>query len=610
MAATVSEPFLPPAASPTPLAATTLPGSEASNISEAPKNDNWRFIEPQPIREDQVENAVKFLSHPKVKGSPIVYRRSFLEKKGLSREEIDEAFRRVPDPPSDSSTGTLPTAGAQSTPVAIPKQMPAMQPGGGQLAVTQPKSTSWAQMVLALGVLTAAGAGAGILTKRFLLPKFKHWIRYVVLGESAPVETIKPKKLNPVEEATAQAAAAAAAAATAATQMAGAMQEIAHSRAEDRQRLDNIIRAVEAQTQELKNALAGMKDAALSSEITKYPRSVPVSGQANGFDSLDYWKGQTNGSRPSSASEIRGDKAFRAPNSASIPEHANGSYNLGHQARSMTASPTSVPTQAPHSQSYMDVIAMLERGEKPPGIREVNDKPPNPNQPPSNPRLQPRPKPWEKSSSEARPISPIYNSEVEQQPGRHVENRNIANNVGYNSTVRTEAASSSGTGGSSEPWWRKKTEAEVLPSPPTVKITEVDPVTENEVPPVQASVPSPAVYNQGTRSGWVPPSVPQPIYPGAHEAIRRPKSAVGSSSSSQFVGESGYGSGSAPLNSLPPSQNGEAVVEVPAEGATPTEQSMHQPEQHDVVSVEREPDVTETALVDPNRTFKDVVNED
>ncbi|RLN11819.1 hypothetical protein C2845_PM09G10080 [Panicum miliaceum] len=36
---------------------------------------------PQPMREDYVENAVKFLSHPKVRGSPIVYRRSFLEKK-------------------------------------------------------------------------------------------------------------------------------------------------------------------------------------------------------------------------------------------------------------------------------------------------------------------------------------------------------------------------------------------------------------------------------------------------------------------------------------------------------------------------------------------------
>jgi len=47
---------------------------------------------PQPMREDYVENAVKFLSHPKVRGSPVVYRGCFLEKKGLTFQEIDEAF--------------------------------------------------------------------------------------------------------------------------------------------------------------------------------------------------------------------------------------------------------------------------------------------------------------------------------------------------------------------------------------------------------------------------------------------------------------------------------------------------------------------------------------
>lgn len=54
------------------------------------------FVNSEPIREDQVQNAVKFLSHPKVRGSPVMYRRSFLERKGLTKEEIDEAFRRVP----------------------------------------------------------------------------------------------------------------------------------------------------------------------------------------------------------------------------------------------------------------------------------------------------------------------------------------------------------------------------------------------------------------------------------------------------------------------------------------------------------------------------------
>ncbi|GMQ10308.1 hypothetical protein CsSME_00053362 [Camellia sinensis var. sinensis] len=56
------------------------------------------FVNSEPMREEQVQNAVKFLSHPKVRGSPVIYRRSFLEKKGLTKEEIDEAFRRVIHP--------------------------------------------------------------------------------------------------------------------------------------------------------------------------------------------------------------------------------------------------------------------------------------------------------------------------------------------------------------------------------------------------------------------------------------------------------------------------------------------------------------------------------
>ena len=41
---------------------------------------------------------------------------------------------------------------------------------------------------------------------------------------------------------------------------------------------------------------------------------------------------------------------------------------------------------------------MLERGETPPGIRDdINDKPPNPEQPPPPARMKPLPKPWEKS---------------------------------------------------------------------------------------------------------------------------------------------------------------------------------------------------------------------
>ncbi|XP_015692791.1 peroxisomal membrane protein PEX14-like [Oryza brachyantha] len=57
---------------------------------------------PEPMREELVQSAVSFLKHPKVLASSDVQRRSFLEKKGLTVDEIDEAFRRLLSPSSDS----------------------------------------------------------------------------------------------------------------------------------------------------------------------------------------------------------------------------------------------------------------------------------------------------------------------------------------------------------------------------------------------------------------------------------------------------------------------------------------------------------------------------
>lgn len=71
-------------------------GQDAKGEGTKETSEKSIFVNSEPMREEQVQNAVKFLSHPKVRGSPVIYRRSFLEKKGLTKEEIDEAFHRVP----------------------------------------------------------------------------------------------------------------------------------------------------------------------------------------------------------------------------------------------------------------------------------------------------------------------------------------------------------------------------------------------------------------------------------------------------------------------------------------------------------------------------------
>ncbi|VAH23312.1 unnamed protein product [Triticum turgidum subsp. durum] len=65
----------------------------------------------EPVREELVQSAVSFLSHPKVVASSDVQRRSFLENKGLTMDEIEEAFRRLLlSPPSNSPETVTPVA--------------------------------------------------------------------------------------------------------------------------------------------------------------------------------------------------------------------------------------------------------------------------------------------------------------------------------------------------------------------------------------------------------------------------------------------------------------------------------------------------------------------
>jgi hypothetical protein len=89
-----------------------------------------------------------------------------------------------------------------------------------------------------------------------------------------------------------------------------------------------------------------------------------------------------------------------------------------------------------HPASYMEVLEMLERGETPPGIRDdINDKPPNPEQPPPPARMKPLPKPWEQRDigvgiDATTPVAHnlIGNSSLENGGGDDGTNENTNNN--------------------------------------------------------------------------------------------------------------------------------------------------------------------------------------
>ncbi|KAE8662226.1 putative carbonic anhydrase [Hibiscus syriacus] len=143
----------------------------------------------------------------------------------------------------------------------------------------------------------------------------------------------------------------------------------------------------------------------------------------------------------------------------------------------------------------MQIMEMIQRGEKPSNIREVNDMPPNPNQQLSNPRIAPRSKPWETQNGSRHVL--------QSQTSAEGLNQNRQGNGLLNYPVDDE---------SSTPWWQRK----------NGRITEIEKEDEakaagpygvrtNEQPTVQYS--------------WVPPQPPPLAMAEAAEAIRLPKSA-------------------------------------------------------------------------------------
>ncbi|GAB4845672.1 hypothetical protein Ancab_039074 [Ancistrocladus abbreviatus] len=165
-------------------------------------------------------------------------------------------------------------------------------------------------------------------------------------------------------------------------------------------------------------------------------------------------------------------------------------------SRSVRSSSPAPSAEPPHPKSYMEIMAMIQRGERPPNIREINDLPPNPNQPISNPSLAPRSKPWEVS---------------EPPNGTGLTPRPQGVSDGSSSMVQDNGITYQINGNSSAAWWQQK----------NVRITEI----ENEDGFTTATNGMKPV-DQPPQRKWVPPQPPPVALPEAALAIRQPKSSV------------------------------------------------------------------------------------
>ncbi|XP_042392873.1 peroxisomal membrane protein PEX14-like isoform X1 [Zingiber officinale] len=447
------------------------------------------FTIPEPVREDQVQNAVNFLSHPKVRGSPVLYRRAFLEKKGLRKEEIDEAFRRVPDPSLNAEAVEAPIADqanktiTQPTSVTLQPQVP-YQISKQSPSIPSPTTSfhqlkfHWSQAIFVLGLLAASGAGMAVLFKKMFVPKLKAWVRKVV-AEKNDFKLINRSKANVAEEA----AEAAKAAASAAAVVAVASQEFVNAKHEERKYFETFTRLLDVQLEEMKS-------------IGNVIRKIEVSRKELTDDNDLHTNRQSDISKGIINNPWGTDQVDHSSSSTLGAQHqkVNGSLNMKFgTVRPLSNPPSTIPTPPPsHPKSYMEIIEMIQRGERPPNIKDIDDSPPNPNQPIAKPCLPPRPKPWEVS-----------------QQGSTFGLQSKANGLRLNSEVYNSQLNESHSTGV-EPWRSKQ----------SIQISEIESDPEEQFYDAVRSIGSPM------KRGWVPTEPPAFLMPEAADAIRQPKSST------------------------------------------------------------------------------------
>lgn len=124
---------------------------------------------PTQLREDMIQSAIRFLNDPKVQDAPLTKKISFLETKGLTNTEIQEAIIRIRGG-SSSNTSVLPVSSyQQQQPTLTPQQIQSMIQmqiqHQQQLRQQQLRHNSWKEYVVAVSLTAAVCVGTWSLAK-------------------------------------------------------------------------------------------------------------------------------------------------------------------------------------------------------------------------------------------------------------------------------------------------------------------------------------------------------------------------------------------------------------------------------------------------------------
>ncbi|KAK3236718.1 hypothetical protein CYMTET_53158 [Cymbomonas tetramitiformis] len=354
-------------------------GQSTAEVPAVAEESQAEVPAPEPLREDMLQNAVSFLTNAKVRSASTQSKRDFLAGKGLTEAEIDEGFRRAGDSGADDPVSLPPSRPPPPRPYPPPAAStasgaayppPAPLQNTAPPAPQAPEPFRWTQ-----AVLMAGGAVAGVvLLKNSLAPYIKPAICRMFpelqdtttsTGEAQPVQHELQSALSTQSDEL--------------HLLKLHLDQLNKSLEQDKL-------ATELKFAEAKTSAASLRDftSTIQSELTQIKSSVAELSSA------------ASSTRKAAEPDLRSELADLKSMLSSQVAKVNPPSAQSPVAEAKPAPGSSVGPPPPHPQSYNEVLEMLQKGETPPGIRDINDKPPNPNQEIPEPQLKRKPKPWER----------------------------------------------------------------------------------------------------------------------------------------------------------------------------------------------------------------------
>ena len=400
------------------------------------------------MRESEVENAVRFLQHANVRESEDVgAKRAFLTSKGVREREIDEAFRRCGASGSGGFDGGVGFGGAHDatgvarTSFAGSVTRAAAMVGLAYLAWPKARETAErARARLARAIADDArskanGAGdgddaegGGSVSRAVEALEARELANKVATAAEAAERAAKEtkqlrdeissevshalrKSVSDVKELLAEARLAAEEGRTKASTVSVEV-EASFKRAIDdvKKELREELQSFVAQSPTMATTPTSMDDRLASelraeiSQLKEIMMGTPTSRGGGGAASTATAAGKSSVARDwpfetSPPGSESGESPVYTPVQMLRPDDDEFTSQLlrrddGSGSRSAPPKSSGAAAEPPHPQNFMDILEMLEAGKTPPGIRDIDDQPPNPTAAIPRTSRTPPGKPW------------------------------------------------------------------------------------------------------------------------------------------------------------------------------------------------------------------------